>query len=140
MSSTLDSLIRLHRWQVDERRRQLAELEGLAEKLRQEMVRLAEERTAEQTAASASFLARHVYPGYIRRALERQKTLEQSLAEADVQIVQARDALADSFQELKRYEIAAANRERLRMNAAARRERIETDAIAIENYRRANGR
>jgi flagellar FliJ protein len=140
MSSTLDSLIRLHRWQVDERRRQLAELEGLAEKLRQEMVRLAEERAAEQTAASASFLARHVYPGYIRRALERQKTLEQSLAEADVQIVQARDALADSFQELKRYEIAAANRERLRMNAAARRERIETDAIAIENYRRANGR
>jgi flagellar export protein FliJ len=140
MSSTLDSLIRLHRWQVDERRRQLAELEGLAEKLRQEMVRLAEERAAEQTAASASFLARHVYPGYIRRALERQKTLGQSLAEADVQIVQARDALADSFQELKRYEIAAANRERLRMNAAARRERIETDAIAIENYRRANGR
>jgi flagellar FliJ protein len=140
MSSTLDSLIRLHRWQVDERRRQLAELEGLAEKLRQEMVRLAEERAVEQTAASASFLARHVYPGYIRRALERQKTLEQSLAEADVQIVQARDALADSFQELKRYEIAAANRERLRMNAAARRERIETDAIAIENYRRANGR
>ena len=140
MSSTLDSLIRLHRWQVDERRRQLAELEGLAEKLRQEMVRLAEERAAEQTAASASFLARHVYPGYIRRALERQKTLEQSLAEADVQIVQARDALADSFQELKRYEVAAANRERLRMNAAARRERIETDAIAIENYRHANGR
>jgi flagellar FliJ protein len=44
MSSTLDSLIRLHRWQVDERRRQLAELEGLAEKLRQEMLRLAEER------------------------------------------------------------------------------------------------
>jgi flagellar export protein FliJ len=137
--STLDSLIRLHRWQVDERRRQVAELEGLAEKLRQELARLAEEQAAEQTAAGASFLARHVYPGYIRRALDRQKTLEQSLAETEAQTAQARDALAEAFQELKRYEIAHASRERLRLNAATRRERIETDAIAIENFRRAKG-
>jgi len=138
--STLDSLIRLHRWQVDERRRQVAELEALSARLRGELVRLAEERALEQSAAGASFLAQHVYPGYIRRALERQKTLERSLAEAEAQILQARDALAEAFQELKRYEIAAANRERLRMNAAARRERLETDAIAIENFRRAGGR
>ncbi len=138
--STLDSLIRLHRWQVDERRRQVAELEALSARLRGELVRLAEERAREQSAAGASFLAQHVYPGYIRRALERQKTLERSLAEAEAQILQARDALAEAFQELKRYEIAAANRERLRMNAAARRERLETDAIAIENFRRAGGR
>jgi len=138
--STLESLIRLHRWQVDERRRQVVELEGFSEKLRQEMARLAEERAAEQAAAGASFLARHVYPGYIRRALERQKTLEQSLAETEAQIAQARDALAEAFQELKRYEVASANRDRLRMTADARRERLETDAIAIANFRRAGGR
>jgi flagellar protein FliJ len=138
--STLDSLIRLHRWQVDERRRQLVELEALAEKLRQELARLGEERANEQAAAGASFLARHVYPGYIRRALERQKTLEQSLAETEAQTLAAREALAEAFQELKRYEVASANRERLRISAAARRERIETDAIAIETFRRANGR
>jgi flagellar FliJ protein len=138
--STLESLIRLHRWQVDERRRQVAELEGLSEKLRQEMARLEEERAVEQTAAGASFLARHVYPGYIRRALDRQKTLERSLAETEAQIAQARDALAEAFQELKRYEVASANRDRLRMTAAARRERLETDAIAIANFRRAGGR
>jgi flagellar FliJ protein len=140
MTETLETLIRLHRWQVDERRRHVAELEGLAEKLRQELVRLAEERAVEQATAGANLLARHVFPGYIRRSLDRQKTLEQSLAETEQQIAQARDALAEAFQELKRYEIAHANRERLRMNAAARRERIETDAIAIENFRRrANG-
>jgi flagellar export protein FliJ len=104
------------------------------------MARLAEERAAEQAAAGASFLARHVYPGYIRRALDRQKTLEQSLAETEAQIAQARDALAEAFQELKRYEVASANRDRLRMTAAARRERLETDAIAIANFRRAGGR
>ena len=138
--STLESLIRLHRWQVDERRRQVAELEALALKLRHELTRLGEEQAAEQAAASASFLARHVYPGYIRRALDRQKTLEQSLAETEAQTVAARDALAEAFQELKRYEVAQANRERLRISAAARRERLETDALAIANFRRANGR
>ena len=138
--STLDSLIRLHRWQVDERRRQVAELDALAEKLRQELARLAEERTSEQAAAGASFLARHVYPGYLRRAMERQKTLEQSLAETEAQTLAAREALAETFQELKRYEVAQANRERLRITAAARRERLETDAIAIQTFRRANGR
>jgi flagellar FliJ protein len=138
--STLDSLIRLHRWQVDERRRQVAELDALAEKLRQELARLAEERTSEQAAAGASFLARHVYPGYLRRAMERQKTLEQSLAETETQTLAAREALAEAFQELKRYEVAQANRERLRITAAARRERLETDAIAIQTFRRANGR
>ena len=138
--STLESLIRLHRWQVDERRRRVAELEALSQKLRQELARLAEERANEQAAANASFLARHVYPGYIRRALDRQKTLEQSLAETEAQTLQARDALAEAFQELKRYEVASANRERLRISAAARRERLDTDAIAIETFRRANGR
>jgi flagellar FliJ protein len=138
--STLDSLIRLHRWQVDERRRQVAELDALGEKLRQELARLAEERTNEQTAAGASFLARHVYPGYLRRAMERQKTLEQSLAETETQTLAAREALAEAFQELKRYEVAQANRERLRISAAARRERLETDAIAIQTFRRANWR
>ena len=138
--STLDSLIRLHRWQVDERRRQLAELEALGLKPRQELARLADERTNEQAAAGASFLARHVYPGYLRRAMERQKTLEQSLAETEAQTLAAREALAEAFQELKRYEVAQASRERLRISAAARRERLETDAVAIETFRRANGR
>ncbi|HKX09961.1 MAG TPA: flagellar FliJ family protein [Stellaceae bacterium] len=139
MTETLDTLIRLHRWQVDERRRQVAELEGFAEKLRHELVKLAEERAAESQAAGTNLLTRHVYPGYIRRALQRQKTLEQSLAETEQQIVAARDALAEAFQELKRYEVAEAARERLRMSAATRRERIETDAIAIENFRRRAG-
>jgi flagellar export protein FliJ len=138
--STLESLIRVHRWQVDERSRQVAQLEALSEKLRHELARLAEERTHEQAVAGTSFVARHVYPGYIRRAMERQKTLEQSLAETEAQTVAAREALAAAFQELKRYEVAQANRARLRISAAARRERLETDALAIDAFRRANGR
>jgi len=137
--STLESLIRLHRWKLDERRRQLAELEGFAERLRQDRQRLDEEHAREQQVAAGSFEGQLAYPGYLQHARERQTTLERSLTETDGQILRAREALADAFQELKRHEIAAASRDYQRRQQLARRERIELDAVAIENYRRKSG-
>jgi flagellar FliJ protein len=134
--SALDSLVRVHRWNVDERRRQAAELEALARKLQNDIERLGEEQRAEQKIASLSLEASYAYPGYARQTMERQATLERSLAEVEEQITQARDALTAAYQELKRYEIAAANRERIKSQLAAKRERAELDAVALENYRR----
>jgi len=137
--STLESLIRIHRWQLDERRRQVVELEVLAERVRQDLLRLAEERKLEEAAADASLEAKYGFPGYIRGALDRRATLERSLGEVEGQIARAREAVAEAFQEMKRYEIAAANRERHRRHQADRRERIELDGIALDNYRRRTG-
>lgn len=137
--SALESLIRIHRWQIDERRRQLSELEILAERVRQDLLRLAEERKAEEAAANATFEASHAFPGYLRGALDRRATLERSLVEVGEQILRARDALAEAFQEMKRHEIASANRVRHRQQQADRRERIELDAVAVENFRRRTG-
>lgn len=137
--STLDSLIRLHRWKLDERRRQLAELETFAESLRQDRQRLDEEHAREQQVAAQSLEGQFAYPGYLSYARERQNTLERSLAETNEQIARSREALADAFQELKRHEIAAASREYQQRQQRARRERIELDAVAIENYRRRSG-
>ncbi len=58
--SALDSLVRLHRWQLDERRRRLADLDQLAAKLNDDIIRLAEEEAREQAAASASLEAARV--------------------------------------------------------------------------------
>ena len=82
--SALDSLIRLHRWQVDERRRNLA----------------------------------------------------QSQAEVAEQIERSRAALAEAFQEVKRYEIMAANRARQQQRRAARREQGVLDDLGTEAFRR----
>lgn len=137
--STLESLIRIDRWHLDECRRHVGELEGLAEKLRQEIARLAEEQRKEQDVASTSREASQAHPGYVRQALERQRTLGRSLAEVEGQVLRARDALSETFQELKRHEIAAANRERQKRQRLARRERIELDAAAVETFRRRAG-
>ena len=117
--SALESLVRLHRWQLDERRRQLGDLDVLAAKLRQEEQRLAEEQKIEQATAAASLEAASAYGGYARRLIDRRAKIEESIVSVEQQIAGAREALAEAFQEMKRYEIAAANR------AAQRRRRLD---------------
>ena len=134
--SALDSLIRLHRWQLDERRRQLADLDQLLFKLRQEERRLDIEQATEQQAASASSEAAFAYGGYARGVVERRRKLAQSVAEIEQQIVQAREALAQTFQEVKRYEITASNRQRQQRQKLERQQQRVMDDIAVEAYRR----
>ncbi len=88
--NAIDGLVRLHRWQLDERRRQLADLDQLSLKLRREAERLCD--------------------GPARPADERRERIGESLASVEQQIIVVREALAEAYQELKRYEVAAASR------------------------------
>ena len=134
--SAVDSLVRLHRWQLDERRRQLADLDMLGQKLRLEQERLGEEQKAEQRIASGSTEAATVYADYARRLIERRLKLEQSLAAVHQQIVAARDALAEAYQEVKRYEIAAANRQSQRRRRSEKQQQQILDDVGIDVFRR----
>lgn len=134
--SALDSLIRINRYKLDERRRQLAELERLVERLRSESLRLEQELTSEQQIAAASHEAGHAYGSYARDIIERREKLAASIADAEAQILAARDALAESFREVKRYEITAANRGIRERLAADRRQRIAQDEVASQIHRR----
>jgi len=137
--STLESLIRLHRWQLDERRRHLADLDALAERLRGEQTRLATEQQAEQGVASASLEAGTAYGAYARRLVDRRRKLAESIASVEQQIAQARDALSEAFREVKRYEIAAASRASQHSKRVARRDQANLDEIAAEADRRRRG-
>jgi flagellar protein FliJ len=134
--SALDSLIRLHRWQLDERRRHLADLEGLAAQLTEEHHRLDREEVREQAAAAAAPEAAFAYAAYARQLIERRRKLAQSQAEVAEQIERSRAALAEAFQEVKRYEITAASRARQQQRRAARREQRVLDDLGAEVFRR----
>jgi flagellar protein FliJ len=134
--SALDSLIRLHRWQVDERRRHLADLEGLAAQLTEEHHRLDRDEAREQAAAAASPEAAFAYAAYARQLIDRRRKLAQSQAEVAEQIERSRAALAEAFQEVKRYEIMAANRTRQQQRREARREQRVRDDLGAEAVRR----
>jgi flagellar export protein FliJ len=134
--SALDSLIRVHRWQLDERRRYLNGLEELAARLRSDAQRLQEEAEEESRAAGLSPEAQAVYPFFIQALIERRQRLEASIAEVEGQILQAREAVSESFREVKRYELAVANRARVRGERIARREQRDQDGVALEIHRR----
>jgi flagellar protein FliJ len=136
--STLDSLIRLNRWQLDERRRDLATLEDFAAKLIEERQKLDLEDERERAVASASPEAAFAYAGYARRLIDRKRRIEQSQGETAEQITLAREALALAFQETKRYEIAAANRQKQQEQREARRQQQSLDEIGLDGFRRKN--
>ena len=137
--SALESLVRLHRWQLDERRRDLATLEDLAAKLVEERARLDAEDVREQAAASASPEAAFGYAAYARGLIDRRRKLKRSRAETAERIVEAREALAAAFAELKRYEIAVATRLRQQQQQEARRQQQVLDDIGTEGFRRKSG-
>ncbi len=134
--TAIDSLIRLHRWQLDERRRQLAELETLAEKLRGEEMRLLAEQSGEQDAASSSTEAASAYGAYAAHVIEKRRKIAQSLASVEQQVALAREALSDSYREVKRYEIAAATRAAQQRKRVARLQQRALDEIGGEAHRR----
>lgn len=138
--STLDSLIRLHRWQVDEQRRRVAELEQLAEKLREDLRRLEAEQLIEQEVAQRSPEVSYTYGSYAGAMVERRRNLTRSLTDAEQQTAKAREALAETYQEAKRYEIAAARRKLSQRLQANRAEQQAMDELAIDIHRRGNGR
>ena len=67
---------------------------------------------------------------------KRREKLSASISEVEGQLIVAREALAESFGEAKRYEIAAANRTKRDRLAVERRHRISQDEVALQVYRR----
>jgi flagellar protein FliJ len=134
--SALDQLIRLHRWRLDELRRHLTDVEALAAKLEEQRRRLDTDDKHEQSLAGASAEAAFAYPAYARQLIERRRKLAQSQSEAAEQIAKAQAALAEAFQELKRYETAAANRVRQQQRREQIRQQQTLDEIGIDRFRR----
>jgi flagellar export protein FliJ len=128
-------LIRLHRWQLDEKRRQLTDLEHLLADLNGQSERLDAEVAAEQASAAQSAEGRYAYPGYATGVIDRRENLMRSITEVETSIEGAREEVALAFETLKTYEQAEA-RELQRAHAqAARREQMRLDEIGLGMYR-----
>jgi flagellar FliJ protein len=99
--NVLENRILLHRRHCEERRRYLAELESLAQRLRADGSRLRAE--IDEAVAVGN-------PASAQPALERHAKLVHSLAAVEGQIAAAGDALAAAGRDLKRLELSAAQR------------------------------
>ena len=134
--SSLKTIIRLQKWKLDEKRRALAELQNLAERLQAEIDRLKEEVAAERETARGNVEYSFTYINYIQSAMERGKRLTQSLGQVEGQIAVATDEMAEAFQELKRYELAEEERLKREKEKLKRKEANMLDETALVGFRR----
>src|SRR4051812_27223743 len=117
----LAALIRLHRWRLDEKRRELAELERLEDRLHDSVRQLLAEVAAEQAFAQRAEVSGFAYGGFARGIMERRKRIDASIAEVRLKIDAKTEEVSDAFRELKRYEITQAEREKREKQEADRR-------------------
>ncbi len=136
--TAFNSLIRITRWHLDEKRQKLAELERLAERLRGDLQRLDEGIAHEQQLAEQDDMARRAYPAFLEAELDRRQRLEKSIADVEQEIEAAREEVGEAFRELKKYELAEDNE---RQRVRKRRERIEQqrhDELGTQLHQRQN--
>src|SRR5947209_14066464 len=94
-----ETLIRLKRFQVDEKRRRVAQIEGMIAEFERMAADLEREIKAEQDRAGIHDPAHFAYPTYAKAAIQRRENLHRSADELRAQLVDAKDALADAFEE-----------------------------------------
>lgn len=132
----LDGVIRLHRWQVDEKGRKLREMQDLAQRLTGDIDALAAELRREQAAAARSVDALAVYEAYAARNMAQRRNLARSVAELEGEIETAREELAAAHRELKRFEIIQGDRDKRMRLRAGRLEQLAADEMALAGHRR----
>lgn len=133
---TLTTLIRVHQHKLDEKRRELADFERLRADLTARRDRLEAEIAAEQAAAKDIECGAFAYGGFALGVIGRREKLAMSLAEIDVRIEAAREEVAAAFQEVKRYEIALATRQKKLRAEIDRKEQVRLDEVSLDMHRR----
>ncbi|WNJ99146.1 flagellar FliJ family protein [Thalassospiraceae bacterium LMO-JJ14] len=137
MARDFKALVRLNDWEVDQKRRYLAEqlrqldnLIGLLENLEAELKR------EQAHAASAPTEGGIFYGAYAAQAILRREDYQRRIAEQEQQVSAAREQLRLAFLEFKKFEISEERRV-ARMEAEANREeQLELDEIGITGFNR----
>jgi flagellar FliJ protein len=127
-----DTLIRLKRFHVDEKRRQVAQIESMIAEFERMSADLDREIATEQQKAGIDDPAHFAYPTYAKAAMTRRDNLARSANELKGQLEDARAALADAFEELKKVEILEERDARAERAADAKLEQAELDQIGAQ--------
>lgn len=134
--SALDSLARVHRWTLDEKRQRLAELERYLEELDADLERLEDEIRSERAAALETLAGTAAFPTYVAAALERRRRLLDSRASLVAATEAARAEVNEAYAELKTFELARDNQHRRARAAREKKAQADLDELGIALHRR----
>ena len=129
-----ETLIRLKKFQVDEKRRKVAQIETMMAEFDRIASELDREIKIEQDRAGIHDPAHFAYPTYAKAAMGRRENLKRSSDDLKAQLDEAKAMLGEAFEELKKVEMLDQrdhDREKAEQNA---REQTELDRIAAMRF------
>jgi flagellar FliJ protein len=100
-----DALSRLKRFEVEERRRQVAEIESMIGDFNQMALDLDRQIAIEQERAGVSDTSHYAYPTFAKAAIQRRDNLRDSALGLEVKLASARESLEGCLEELKKIEL-----------------------------------
>ncbi|MCC5977721.1 MAG: flagellar export protein FliJ [Salinarimonas sp.] len=126
-----DTLIRLKRFQVDEKRRRVAQIEMMIADFERMAGDLEAEIASEEQKAGITDTAHFAYPTYAKAAAQRRENLLQSAANLKGELDDAKGELAEAFEELKKVEILEDREKGAERSAAGAREQAQMDQLGL---------
>jgi len=103
-----ESLIRLKKFQVDEKRRKVAQIETMIAEFDRMAGDLEREIRVEQDRSGIHDPAHFAYPTYAKAAIARRENLKRSAGELRLQLEDAKSALGEAMDDLKKVELLSA--------------------------------
>src|ERR1700727_2656147 len=100
-----ETLIRLKKFQVDEKRRKVAQIEMMIAEFDRMAGDLEREIRVEQDRAGIHDPGHFAYPTYANAAIGRRENLKRSADELRIQLDDAKSALGEAFDELQKAEL-----------------------------------
>ena len=126
-----DTLIRLKKFQVDEKRRKVAQIETMIAEFERMAGDLEREIKVEQDRAGIHDPGHFAYPTYAKAAINRRENLKRSADELRDQLEDAKAALGEAYEDLKKVELLDERDQAREREAVAAAEQADLDGIAL---------
>jgi flagellar FliJ protein len=125
-----DALSRLKRFEVEERRRQVAEIESMIGDFNQMALDLDRQIAIEQERAGVSDTSHYAYPTFAKAAIQRRDNLRNSALGLEAKLAGARESLDGCLEELKKIELME-EREAEKMKLEQARNELGSGAVRV---------
>lgn len=132
----LKTLIRVHKFELDERQRKLGNLLRFEQSLENRKILLAERFGQEEAAANESPAAALTFGAYVDWHVDENRRVDRALADVRQEILDMREEIRAAYQELKTLEITQENRDKREAAEEERKNNNVLDEIGLTLYRR----
>jgi flagellar export protein FliJ len=125
-----DALIRLKRFEVDEKHRKVAEIEAMIADFNQMAIDLDRQIAIEQERAGISDVNHYAYPTFAKAAVQRRNNLTASASDLEAKLEAARSQLEEAIEDLKKVELLEErDAERMRIEQARSAELVAVGTV-----------